>query len=71
MAKKKKGINFQDITDMVSLAADTVGAFKSAQKTTKDVKETKSFNDGNKTNLAGAEGGVSKKKPTHKFQQFM
>lgn len=68
MAKKKKGFTFTDALGIASDVAGIVGSFKSMQKEVKDAnkpddKVGKSFESGNSTNLAGAEGGVSKRKP--------
>ena len=56
MAKKKK-FGLGDIAELAGQAATMVGYYKDAQAAAK-----KSFEDGNSTNLKGAEGGVSKKK---------
>lgn len=57
MAKKKNKFGWDDFAELAGHAATMVGHFKNAQDAAK-----KSFEDGNKTNLEAAEGGVSKKK---------
>ena len=61
MARKKRGLTALKVLQGLSIAAKGVA----------DSGVLKSFAEGNKTNLPGAEGGVSQKKTTHKFQQFM
>jgi hypothetical protein len=68
MAKKKRRFTFMDALGIASDVAGIVGDFKSMQKEVKDAnkpddKVGKSFESGNSTNLAGAEGGVSQRKP--------
>lgn len=60
MGKKKK-FGLTDALELATHAATMVGHFKDAQAVTK-----KAFEDGNKTNLGGAEGGKSPKTPKSK-----
>ena len=57
MGKKKK-FGFSDVVELAGHAATLAGYYKDAQAAAK-----KSFADGNKTNLKGAEGGKSPKTP--------
>lgn len=63
MAKKKK-FGILDAIDVAEQAANAFAAYKSAKADsgTADKKTTKAFKDGDKTNLQGAEGGVSTKR---------
>ena len=61
MAKKKK-FGMDDALELTAHAATLFGNFKDAQKAAQKSKESKSFDEGNATNLKGAEGGVSTRK---------
>ena len=54
MAKKKKKFGWDDVAELASHAATMVGHYQNAQKAA-----NKAFNEGNKSNLEGAEGGKS------------
>ena len=57
MAKEKNKFGWEDVAELTGHAATMVGYYKDAQAAAK-----KSFDDGNKTNLKGSEGGASKPK---------
>lgn len=59
MAKKKK-FGMDDALALTAHAATLLGNFKDAQKAASKSKESKSFDEGAKTNLKAAEGGASR-----------
>ena len=61
MARKKKGITALKVLQGLSIAAKGVA----------DSGVLKSFAEGNKTNLPGAEGGITQKKRINQVQNYM